>query len=77
MSILNSFFSNPANSTTLKLRFSKKENVWRVTKGYDIMYMGEKQQCKSYMQHADGGTNYIFMEVVNIMIYQLRNRFAL
>lgn len=49
--IINSFFSNNGESNNLKLRFSKRENNWRITKGHEIVYMGDEAHCRSYMQN--------------------------
>lgn len=75
MSILNSIFSN-RRAITLKLRFSELENGWSVTKGHDILYKGDKQQCKNYILHNNDSINYIFIEIIYIISYQLRYRMA-
>lgn len=57
MSIFKSLFSKKNNPNGLKLTFSKEENNWRVTKGHVIMYLGDEEQCKNYMNNiADSNT---------------------
>ncbi|WP_162555663.1 hypothetical protein [Reichenbachiella versicolor] len=33
----------------LKLKFNKEEGIWMVLKGHSIMFMGQEEQCKTYM----------------------------
>ena len=51
MNIFKSFFSKNDSSEALKLRYSKSENNWRVTKAYEIIYIGDLVQCKTYIQN--------------------------
>lgn len=62
MSIIKSLFSKKNNPNDLKLRFSKRENNWRVTKGHAIMYLGDEEQCKNYMNNIKE-SNTILAEV--------------
>ena len=48
--MLNALFSTgKANGKGFKLKFSKTDNTWVVIKGHSIMFMGEEEQCKTYM----------------------------
>ncbi|MCR9251751.1 MAG: hypothetical protein NXI20_15100 [bacterium] len=51
MKLINNLLSGKKDKDALKLRFIKKENIWHVTKGYAIMYMGDKDQCEKYLSH--------------------------
>lgn len=52
MSFLKYFFSKNNNANQLKLRFSKADDNWRVTKLFEIIYVGNKDQCKLFMENA-------------------------
>ncbi|SHJ40829.1 hypothetical protein SAMN04488028_10113 [Reichenbachiella agariperforans] len=35
----------------LKLKFSKEDNSWLVLKGHSIMFIGQQDQCKTYISN--------------------------
>lgn len=39
------------NEGGFKLKFSKEDNSWVVLKGHMIMFIGEQEQCKTYMSN--------------------------
>lgn len=48
--MLSSLFSkNKNNEKSLKLKFDKQDNTWVVLKGHSIMFMGQEDQCRTYM----------------------------
>ncbi len=55
MKFLSELLTGKKQSESLKLKFDKKDNIWHVTKGYAIMYMGNRDQCEKYLNHMTLG----------------------
>ena len=48
--MINALFSNKrSKEKSLKLKYNKQDNTWVVLKGHSIMFMGQQEQCKTYM----------------------------
>lgn len=48
--MLNALFSrSKRNEASLKLKFDKQDKTWLVLKGHSIMFMGQEDQCKTYI----------------------------
>jgi hypothetical protein len=50
--MLRSLFSRTtANEKGMKLKFIKEDNSWVVLKGHSILFIGEQDKCKAYMNN--------------------------
>lgn len=50
MKWINSIFSKQSKDQ-LRLKFSKKNESWIVTRNQDIVFMGGESQCRNYMDN--------------------------
>ena len=48
--MINALFSrNKSKQDSLKMKFDKQDKIWVVLKGQSIMFMGQQEQCKTYI----------------------------
>ena len=52
MKWINSIFTKQ-NDQSLKLKFSKKNDSWMVTRNNDIVFIGGESQCKNYIKNFE------------------------
>jgi len=51
MKLIKSIFNIGNGVGEIKLKFMKDENTWHVLKGQSILYVGEKELCRKYINH--------------------------
>ena len=51
MKFLKKWISGKKDPNGFRLAYSKEDKTWHVMKGFEIVYIGEKDKCQRYLNH--------------------------
>ena len=54
MNFLNTLFDK--KKSIMRITFSKRQNIWKVYLGGNLLYLGEKKACQRYMINMESSS---------------------